>query len=113
MVLSSTFVSTVAGRKYYIRKNFTCNSTNVFYLVECINCKCQYVGSATFFKQRFRIYKSDIETKKNRCGIARYFNSTCCHPINPHGNLKVQLIEQVFCDTSKDIESILWEREKY
>ena len=34
----------------YIRGNFTCNSTNVIYLAECINCKCQYVGSATCFK---------------------------------------------------------------
>ena len=36
-----------------------------------------------------------------------------CHPINALGNLKVQLIEQVFCDASKDLESVLWEREKY
>ena len=75
--------------------------------------KCQYVGSATSFKQRFRMHKSGIKTKKDGCGTARHFNSICCHPINPHGHLKVQLIEQVFCDASKDIESILWEREKY
>ena len=25
----------------------------------------------------------------------------------------MQFIEQVFCDASKDMESILWEREKY
>ena len=113
MVFSSTFVYTVTGKKYYIRGNFTCNSTNVIYLVECINCKCQYVGFVTSFKQRFRILKSDIKTKKDRCGTARHFHFICCHPINPHGYLKVQLIEQVFCDASKDIESILWEREKY
>ena len=113
MVFSSTFVCTVTGKKYYIRCNFTCISTNVICLVECIDCKCQYVGSATSFKQRFRIPKSDIKTKKDRCGTARHFNSICCHPINPHGYLKVHLMEQVFCDASKDIESILWEREKY
>ena len=56
MVFSSTFVCTVTGKKYYIRGNFTCNSTTVIYLVECINCKCQYVGSATSFKQRFHIH---------------------------------------------------------
>ena len=56
MVFSSTFVCTVTGKKYYIRGNFTCNSTTVIYLVECINCKCQYVGSATAFKQRFHIH---------------------------------------------------------
>ena len=113
MDFRSTFVCTVSGKKYYIKGNFTCNSTNVIYLVECNNCKCQYVGSATSFKQRFRIHKSDMKTKKDRCGTARHFNSICCHPINPHGYLKVQLIEQVFYDASKDIENILWKREKY
>ena len=90
MVFSSTFVCTVAGKKYYIRGNFTRNPVNAIYLVECINCKCQYVGSATSFKQRFRIHKSDIKTKKDSCGTARHFNSICCHPNNPHGYLKVQ-----------------------
>ena len=75
MVFSSTFVSTVTSNKYYIRGNFTCTSTDVIYLVECINCKCQYVGSTTSFKQRFRIHKPDIKTKKVRCGTARQFNS--------------------------------------
>ena len=75
-----------------MRGNFACNCTNVIYLVECINCKCQYVGSATFFKQRFRIHKSDVKTKKDRCGTARHFNSICCHPNNSPGYLKVKLI---------------------
>ena len=104
MVFSSTFFCTVTGKKFYIRGNFSCNSTDVIYLVECINCKCQYVGSAFSFKQLFHIHKSDIKTKKDCCGTARHFNSICCHPINPHGYLKVQLIEQVFCDASKDTE---------
>ena len=113
MVFSSTFFCTVTGKKFYIRGNFSCNSTDVIYLVECINCKCQYVGSAFSFKQLFHIHKSDIKTKKDCCGTARHFNSICCHPINPHGYLKGQVIEQVFCDASKDTESILWEHEKY
>ena len=48
MVFSSTFFWTVTGEKYYIRGNFSCNSTNVNYAVKFINCKCQNVGSATF-----------------------------------------------------------------
>ena len=102
--VKTTFVCTVTGKKYYIRGNFACNSANVIYLVECINCKCQCVGSATSFKQRFRSHKSDIKTKKDRCGTARQFNSICCYPINHHGYLKVQLIEQVLCNASKDIK---------
>ena len=49
----------------------------------------------------------------DHCRTARNFSSTCCHPINPHGFLKVQLIKQVFCGASKDTKNILWEREKY
>ena len=49
----------------------------------------------------------------DRCGTARDFNCICYHPINPHCYLKVQLIKQVFCDTSKDMEIYLWEREKF
>ena len=65
-------------------------------------------------KQRFRIHKSDIKTNKDGCGTTRHFNNVCCHPSNPHSYLKVQLIEQVQCnDAYKDIEAILWEREKY
>ena len=59
------------------------------------------------------IHKSDIKTKKDRCVTARHFSSICCHPINPHDYLKVELIKQVLCDVRKDIESILREREKY
>ena len=39
MVFSSTFFWTVTGEKYYIRGNFSCNSTNVSYVVKFINCK--------------------------------------------------------------------------
>ena len=54
MVFSSTFVGTVTSKKYYVRGDFTSNATNVIYLVECINCKYQYIGSATSLKQRFQ-----------------------------------------------------------
>ena len=112
MVFSGTFFCTVAGAKYYVRDNFTCNFTNDIYL-NCINCKCQYVGSAISFKQHFHIHKPDIKTKKDRCGTARYFIFICFQPINPHCYLKVTLTEKVFCNFSNVIWSILWEREKF
>ena len=80
---------------------------------ECINCKSQYIGYVTSFKQLFRIHNLDVKAKRDRCGTASHFNSICCLPIDPHGYFNVQLIKQVFCDVSKEIESILWEREKY
>ena len=114
MIFESTFTCTVTGRTYFVRGELNCNSCQVIYLIHCTYCKQQYVGSALNFKQRFRIHKSDIKTKKDRCGTARHFNNVCCHPTNPHSYLKVQLIEQVFNSKNcNDIEAILWEREKY
>ena len=83
----------------------------VIYLTSCKNCEDQYIGSAIDFKARFRIHKSDIKTKKDRCGTARHFNSKCSDVQNPHRFLQVQLIESVVSDSN--LENKLWERGKY
>ena len=59
------FTCTVTGKKYFVKGELHGNSCNVIYLVlvECSNCKQQYIGSALNFKQRFRIHKSDTKTK--------------------------------------------------
>ena len=107
------FTCAVTGKKYFVKDELHCNSCNAIYLVECSNCKQQYIGSALNFKQRFRIHKSDMKTNKDRCGTDRHFNKVCCHPSNSYFYLKVLLIEQVLCDDAdKDIEAILWKREK-
>ena len=54
------------------------------YIISCKNCGDQYVGSTTDFRNRFRIHKSNIKTKKDRCGTARHFNNKCCDGRNPH-----------------------------
>lgn len=41
------------------------------------NCGDQYVGSATDFK-------SNIKTRKDKCGISRHFNSKSGDSNNPH-----------------------------
>ena len=98
----------------FFKRYLHCNSFNLIHLVECSNCKQQDTGSALNFKQWFRIDKSDIKTNKDCCRTSRHFNNVCCHPSNPHFHLKVQLIEQVFCNgVDKDIEACLWEHEKY
>ena len=80
-------------------------------MISCSNCYDQYVGSALDFKSRFRIHKSDIKTKKDRCGTARHFNTKCTDSSNPHKFLKVQIIESVQCHYN--LEGKLWERERY
>ena len=111
MIFDNTFTCTVTGNSYFLRGQLNCESINVIYLITCSKCLEQYVGSAVKFKTRFRIHKSDIKTKKERCGSD--FNSRCYHDINPFQYLKVQLIEQVHFNDLENIEDILWDRGKY
>ena len=82
MIFDNTFICTVTSKSYFIRCQLSCKSINVIYLITCSKCLEQYVGSAVKFKTRFRIHKSIIKTKKERCGSARHFNSKCYHDTN-------------------------------
>ena len=109
---SNYFTCSDTNRRYYSRGVLHCTCNNVIYLITCENCLQQYVGSATNFKIRFRIYKSDIKTNKNRCGMAKHFNVMCKNDNNIFQFLFVQIIEQV-CSNATNIEEMLWHKEKY
>ena len=51
MVFKSTFSSTVAGNKNYIKGVLNCSPCNALYLKEYSNCEDHYVGSALNFKK--------------------------------------------------------------
>ena len=81
-----------------------------------MSCKCcgkQDIGSTISFKERFRIHKTDINTGKIRCGVANHLFNVCHSEGNKFEYLQIQLIEQVFVNNSKNIDNMLWEREKY
>ena len=42
-----------------------------------------------------KLHKSDINTKKDRCGVAFHFTNKCRDQENRHAFLKIQPIEQV------------------
>ena len=112
-ILSVIVINVISARIIlYLKTNLSvrllieCTVLEVFCPVSCKNCGDQYVGSATGFKTRFRIHKSDIETKKDRRGTARHFKNKCSRIF-----LHVQLIESVQSDVN--LEGKLWEREKY
>ena len=71
-VSDTKFKYKVTGRVYNIRGKLTCNSPNVVYLISRSNCDDQYVESDLDFKSRFRFQKSDIKTKKDRCGCQAF-----------------------------------------
>ena len=62
LLTNNKFKCKVAGRFYNVRGNFSCNSSNVIYLISFKKSEDQYIGSAIDFKARFRIHKSDIKS---------------------------------------------------
>ena len=111
MVFDRTFRCKVTGSVYYIKGEMNCESSNIIYLITCVKCLEQYVASAIKFKSGFRIHKSYIKTKKDRCRTHKHFNNKCCNSSNPFVYLRVQLIEKVYCIYDDcNIEDILWDR---
>ena len=81
-----------------------------------MKCLEQYVGSATKFKTTFRIHKSDIKTKKDRCRTARHFNNKCLIPPIPlyiyvlkslrkYTVFKMIVVLKMFYGTEKNIDT--------
>ena len=71
---------------------------NAICSITCKNYLEQNGGSATNFKSRFRIHKSDIKNNKDRCGTVKHFNGMCKNDIN--------IFEQVY-GNARDIDEIL------
>ena len=90
LITDNKFKCKVTGRFYNVKGNLRCNSSNVIYLISCKNSEDQYIVLAIDFKARFRIHKSDIKIKKDRCGTARHFYSKCSDVQNPHRFLQIQ-----------------------
>ena len=111
LVVSPEFTCFATKRKY--KGILKCDSRNVTYLISCKYCGKQYIGSATGFKEGFRIHKSDINTGKIRCGVANHLLHVCRYSTSKFEYLKVQLIEKVFVQNDDDIDKVFWEREKY
>ena len=113
LVAERKFTSKVTGKTYFIKGDLSCNSKNVIYLITCDKHKDEYLGSAVDFKTRYRVHKSDIKTKKERCVTSRHFNEKCLCSTSPFGYAKVQINEQVYSENPSNIEEVLWYRERY
>ena len=76
-------ICTVTDKKYFVKGELPWSSFNVIYLVECSNCKHQYLGSARNFKQRFRIDKSNIKLTKIVAGLLGMLITYAVTPVIP------------------------------
>ena len=106
-VFSPDFTCFSTKRKYKIKEILKGDSRNVIYLISCKCCGKQYVGSATGFKERFRIHKSDISTGKIRCGVANHLLNVCRSSTSKFEYLQIQLIENVSVKNDEGI--VTWQ----
>ena len=113
LVLSTEFTCHATKRKYKIGRFLTCNTSNIVYLITCKCCGKQYVDSATGFKERFPIHKSDINTGKIRYGVASHLLNVCKSARCKSNFLQVQLTEHALVREGEDADKFLWEKEKY
>ena len=87
---STSFKCTRTNTSYPIRHQFTCQTTNVVYLITCTKCRKQYVGITTNqLNVRLNHHRSSI-IRKLPTYISKHFN------LQDHSllNLKVQLIDR-------------------
>ena len=70
-----TFQSTTNGRSFRVRTSATCKTKNLVYLIQCKQCKKQYVGETQNpLHTRLNGHRSDINTKKVDKPVAAHFN---------------------------------------
>ena len=92
LAVSNKFKRLSTKNTFRMKHRMDCNAINVIYLITCMACKLQYVGSSVMFKPRFREHKSDIKLKKKtKCRIADHWAS--CH--SNLDSLEIMLIEKV------------------
>ena len=113
LVVSPDFTCFATKQKYKIKGILKCDSRNVIYLISCKCCGKQYVGSATGFKEGFRIHKSDINTDKIRCGVTNHLLNVCCSSTGKFEYLQAQLTVKVSVQNDDDVDKVFREREKY
>ena len=108
LISDNKFKCKVTGRVYSVKSSLPCNNPNVVYIISCNNCGEQYAVSVTDFKAKLRIHKSEIKTKKGRCGSSRHFSKKCCDRGNSHIFLQVQFIESVQSDVTWKVSYGKW-----
>lgn len=66
MTTTTLAVSTATNFKFKIKGNFTCDTANVVYLLECSICHVQYIGQTeTAFRYRFNNHKAHVHALPN------------------------------------------------
>ena len=78
-----------SGINFEIKRNLTCTSKNVVYVIQCDECKEEYIGSTKQLNQRISLHKSNIKLPQNRVLFVSKHIFECSK-----GNFKVMPIYQ-------------------
>ena len=104
------------ARRFFIRKQITCNTPHVIYLCTCKNCGAQGVGTTNEWKRRLANYKSHTKHRINSCSINKHFNTVCRSPDNTSAYLSFQLIDcldNISELSLEEIDNLLLQKEKH
>ena len=71
-VYATSLKSKATKEKYKIRQNINCRSKNIIYLVECMKCGKQGVGSTGEIAPRISNYITHIESKHEMTCVAQH-----------------------------------------
>ena len=105
---SLRITSTTTNRSFRVRGQFTCNTKNVIYLIQCKNCRKQYVGQ-TSTCIRHRISQHVNNKSSTSSTVDQHFAI-------PGHTMLVQPIEQITTnstDSTATIRDKLYQRERY
>ena len=78
-----------SASNFEIKRNLTCTSKNVVYVLQCDNCKEEYIGSTKQLNHRISLHKSNIKLPQNRILFVSRHIFDCSE-----GNFKVMPIYQ-------------------
>ena len=111
-----SIVSHATKKRFRIRKDFTCSSTNVIYCATCTLCCKQGVGSTVNWKSRLSIYKSHIKNKHETCSIVKHFLHDCPDNEDPSGHLVFVILDGLDNTSGlsgEEVDDLLLQKEKF
>ena len=112
----TSFVKSHAtGRRYTIRRESSCTTSNIIYVAYCTKCGKQGVGSTVSWKQRLANYKSHIRKKVPSCKIVKHFIDEC-RANEDVDNLRFIIVDVVNNSEQLDkneLEATLLKKEKF
>ena len=100
------------GRIFKIRRDSSCQTKNVIYLVYCLICQKQAVSLTVSWKPHLRNYKSHIKNNVKSCKIVSHFIEECKGMFNLRF-IMADVLNNVDHFLSGDIDDLLLQKKQF